>query len=89
MTQQDANETKQDPYLAAAEFGLEKGREEAEFEGYLSAEQEYLLEKAGRWAAWRAARNAATALLTKAKELGLTEEQMTALTAVAEEWAYD
>jgi hypothetical protein len=43
----------------------------------------------GYWIARRAARGTASALLTEAKRIGVTEEQWEALRAVAAEVAYD
>jgi len=90
VTKADPYETNpKDPYKIAVEFGLEHGRMEAEFTEELTPAQAYLVERVAYWAAWRAARNAASALLNKADEVGLTPEQFHALTEVAEEWAYD
>lgn len=73
---------KDNAYRVAVEFGLQQGRE-------LTIDAEDLLEATAYWSAWRAARNATAALLTKAEELNLTPEQMEALTRVAEKVAYD
>jgi hypothetical protein len=69
------------PYKLASDFAFCQAQEPMEGKSYV--------ERVAYWAAWRAARNTAAHLLNKAGELGLTAEQIAALTVVAEEWAYD
>jgi hypothetical protein len=68
---------KDNAYRVAVEFGQQQGQEDPASDAVAF------------WSAWRAARNAAAALLNKAEELNLTPEQMEALTRVAEKVAYD
>jgi len=77
----DDTKTVTDPYDIASEFAFKEAQTPLGTKNHV--------ERVAYWAAWRAARNTAKAMLDKANALGLTPEQFKALAEVAEEWAYD
>lgn len=78
-----------DLYKQAAEWGLNKAKEEFPEEQRPFLQPEALIERAQYWTAWWAGRRACGMLLAEARRIGVTDKQWEALRKVAAEVAYD